>query len=460
MLTANSYGDTAMPFKVFSALRSRSTASCERRFRKQATSWRWPILAVVLGLFAHQEAFAQSALTDLRLTGSSSGPVLLDRVFVNTLVGGTFTADALNDDDYVTVEAPAIAGWSVSYAPRDASDVDGYQRNLSSGLTNRITVDVTQTAGSGTQRYIIDVTRTTAPTAPLDLEAASEDGAVTLSWTEPSLNGGQYIEYYQYRYKEKGEADSTYIGWVRIPSVVELGEDDSTTSYLVGGLVNGTTYIFQLRAWNANEDGQVSDTVEATPADRLPAPDVAGSIAGNRRVELSWTMPIVAAPISGYQYRQRVGAGSSWGGWSNIDDGHLVSSRSGANLNLSYTVVTSLTNGTEYRFQVRAVNSGCPVCTSAESGEFIATPMAVAPNAPRSLTAAAGDEQVTLSWTAPSDDGGERITRYEYQYRERPSDYPPDWTRTGGTQTTVTVRDLTNGKTYYFKVRAVNRLDW
>ena len=62
MLTANSYGDgdTAMPSQVSSALRRRSTASCERRSRKQATSWRWPILAVVLGLFAHQEALAQT----------------------------------------------------------------------------------------------------------------------------------------------------------------------------------------------------------------------------------------------------------------------------------------------------------------------------------------------------------------------------------------------------------------
>ena len=68
---------------------------------------------------------------------------------------------------------------------------------------------------------------------------------------------------------------------------------------------------------------------------------------------------------------------------------------------------------------------------------------------------------MTLSWTAPSDNGGESITRYEYVHRREESSeniYPADWTSTGGTGTTVTVHGLDNGTTYYFKVRAVNRL--
>ena len=88
------------------------------------------------------------------------------------------------------------------------------------------------------------------------------------------------------------------------------------------------------------------------------------------------------------------------------------------------------------------------------------------PGAPTNLRATAGDEQVTLSWTAPSDNGGERITGYEYRSREQSSSYadPAVWTATGGTGTTVTVYNnnddnLTNGTTYYFQVRAVNGVD-
>ena len=96
--------------------------------------------------------------------------------------------------------------------------------------------------------------------------------------------------------------------------------------------------------------------------------------------------------------------------------------------------------------------------TGAASTEVEATPMADVPGAPTNLRPTAGDEQVTLSWTAPSDNGGEPITRYEYQHRVQSSPYPDAWTTTGGTQTTVTVYDLENGTTYDFKVRAVNRL--
>ena len=46
------------------------------------------------------------------------------------------------------------------------------------------------------------------------------------------------------------------------------------------------------------------------------------------------------------------------------------------------------------------------------------------PGAPTGLTAQAGDEEVTLSWTAPSDNGGEPITGYEYLHREESENYP------------------------------------
>ena len=75
------------------------------------------------------------------------------------------------------------------------------------------------------------------------------------------------------------------------------------------------------------------------------------------------------------------------------------------------------------------------------------------PDAPTNLTAEAGDQQVTLNWTAPANDGGEMITRYEYE-----QDGSGTWTSTGSTAPTYTVRNLTNGQPYTFKVRAVNSM--
>ena len=80
-------------------------------------------------------------------------------------------------------------------------------------------------------------------------------------------------------------------------------------------------------------------------------------------------------------------------------------------------------------------------------------PRTSAPEAPGDLTAALGDGQVVLAWSAPASDGGAAITDYEYRIDGR-----NPWISTGSTDTTHTVTGLVNGTTYTFQVRAVNRI--
>ena len=80
------------------------------------------------------------------------------------------------------------------------------------------------------------------------------------------------------------------------------------------------------------------------------------------------------------------------------------------------------------------------------------TPRTSAPSAVRNLMVAGGNGEVVLTWDAPSSDGGEEITDYEYRInRSGP------WISTGSTETTHTVTGLVNGTAYVFEVRAVNR---
>ena len=80
-------------------------------------------------------------------------------------------------------------------------------------------------------------------------------------------------------------------------------------------------------------------------------------------------------------------------------------------------------------------------------------PRQTVPDTPTNLMADATDGTVTLTWEAPEDDGGSAVTDYQYRINSR-----GDWISIGATNTTHTVTDLTNGVTYVFEVRAVNRV--
>ena len=112
---------------------------------------------------------------------------------------------------------------------------------------------------------------------------------------------------------------------------------------------------------------------------------------------------------------------------------------------------TNLSNGTEYSFQVRALNrSGAGPASDGAS----ATPLGK-PVAPTGLNADAGDGQVTLSWTAANADATRApVTRYEYN-----TDGGTTFTSildSGPSTDNYTVLGLTNLTTYTFAVRAVN----
>ena len=92
--------------------------------------------------------------------------------------------------------------------------------------------------------------RRTVPDAPRNLLADATDGAVTLMWEAPEDDGGAVITDYEYRIDQRGD-------WISIGS--------TATTHTVTGLVNGTTYVFQVRALNRIGRSGPSLPAEATP---------------------------------------------------------------------------------------------------------------------------------------------------------------------------------------------------
>ena len=77
------------------------------------------------------------------------------------------------------------------------------------------------------------------------------------------------------------------------------------------------------------------------------------------------------------------------------------------------------------------------------------------PGAPRNLTATAGDQEITLSWEPPADNGNAPATRYRIEWRIDGKDYTRSQWGTSG-KTTYTKTDLGNGVKYVFRVKAEN----
>ena len=91
----------------------------------------------------------------------------------------------------------------------------------------------------------------TVPGAPTNLLADGGDEQVTLSWQAPENDGGLAITDYEVRINGSGG------GWVSI--------DSTLTAHTVTGLVNGTIYVFQVRAVSAAGRSLPSNRAEATP---------------------------------------------------------------------------------------------------------------------------------------------------------------------------------------------------
>ena len=92
--------------------------------------------------------------------------------------------------------------------------------------------------------------RQTVADAPTNLLADAGDAAVTLTWDAPEDDGGSAITDYEYRINRKNP-------WISIGS--------TDTTHTVTSLVNGTEYVFEVRAVNRIGKSFSSNRAEATP---------------------------------------------------------------------------------------------------------------------------------------------------------------------------------------------------
>ncbi|WP_161498978.1 peroxidase family protein [Cryobacterium aureum] len=228
------------------------------------------------------------------------------------------------------------------------------------GLTNgsSYTFQVSATNAEGTSAFSAS-TNAVTPSAPVVAGAptigspVAGNAQVTVNWTPPAAVANQTpITGYRIR---------TYVGASTTPDGTTNVADVSTAT--ITGLTNGTGYTFDVAAINSVGTGAASDrSVTVTPVAPVVlvvpgAPVIGTSVAGNARVTVNWAAPgaVTNAPaVSGYVIRTFIGAGTAPTGSTTV-------------ANVTTRVITALTNGTGYTFDVAAINSVGTGAASARS---------------------------------------------------------------------------------------------
>ena len=184
--------------------------------------------------------------------------------------------------------------------------------------------------------------------------------------------------------------------------------------------------------------------VWSEPAATAPGPpQSAAAYPSNQSALVTWAAPASngGSPILGY------------GVWAWTYPGFVAVSFTEACATCTYVGIGGLTNGQQYYFGVYARNA---VGWSSGAGTNLATPGPVAPSAPPSATAVAGNQSAAVSWAPSTNNGGAAIDAYGVFAYTYPAYAPVSTTMACGTCTTATVTGLANGQQYAFLVYTHN----
>jgi fibronectin type 3 domain-containing protein len=199
-----------------------------------------------------------------------------------------------------TQGAEALIGTSTGNATTYADT------GLSDGTTYYYQVSAVNGVGEGPRSTEISAVPAVVgpPSAPQSPSASVSNGAITVSWSPPSSNGGASVTSYNvYRGTSAGNESTTAY------------TSSTGTSFTDTAVSLGTTYYYVVKAVNTAGSGAASGEVSALAAKAPGAiTNLVAKTATTRGITLTWSAPASnGAPIQGYKiYRSRSSGSQSY----------------------------------------------------------------------------------------------------------------------------------------------------
>ena len=275
----------------------------------------------------------------------------------------------------------------------------------------------------------------TKPGAPVITSSTQGVSSLSIAFTPPVFNGGLLISKYEYAISIN---NSTWTAWATATS----GTNPPTSPVTISGLTNGQAYYVKLRAVNGLGFGPDSNiwSTTTTPRTTPDAPTLNSVTRGYRSLTVAFTAPAFNGGSAITDYEYSTNGGSTWASM-------------GQATTANYTI-TGLSDFTEYNVRVRAAN----VAGGGAHSSTVAQYTAGLPGTVTGVSATSNaNTQSVVSWTAP-DANGDGIDDYTIQY-STVSDFSSGATtfsHVASSSVSITVTGLSNGTTYYFRVKAVN----
>ena len=372
---------------------------------------------------------------------------------VSPAVDGDFTLSSGN----TTLSFAANATRSTSTDPVTITAVP----NLADAPNKTVKVSGSVVETAATAESPAEVTLTIiddddVPGLPRAFNVAVGDTEAELTWQQPANIGSAAISGYEHRHLLAGQTFRDTDTWTSVSADLRTATVET--------LDNGEAYQFQLRAKNdVTKDGDnggpaVTGTGTPWPVVTLvrdpQAIDEKG--AGNKSVVTATVTNTASKPFTVTVSAEAVSPAVA-GDFTLA--GSTLSFAANAAASTGDVTITAVDNPVDAPAAMVTISGTMSTGSDAPASvDLTINDDDEVPDTPGDFAAAAGDAQVTLTWTFPESEGTSDVTGFEYRYSDEDLTDADTWVDVSGGPNVarLVVTGLTNGTPYNFQVRAVS----